>query len=246
MATFYAPHEQISNGRVVLSGDEAHHAVHVLRRQVGGTITVVDGQGMEFDVRVTRCSSFGVEGEIVAQRRRPHDPMVHVTLAQAMPKGQRMDMVVEKATEIGAGEIIPMMTERTVVNPDPSASHRRTRWQTIATNAMKQSGRAVLPQVAAPTEFASVLELIPEHTLALIATPRERVRTPKKALSRLHPGKHRVLVLVGPEGDFSDEEVARATEAGARPVTLGPRVLRAETAGILLVALVLYELGELS
>ncbi|KPL09142.1 hypothetical protein AMJ71_07165, partial [candidate division TA06 bacterium SM1_40] len=133
-----------------------------------------------------------------------------------------------------------------VSDVDPSSPHRTARWQAIATSAMKQSGRAILPQVSPPTEFASVLELVPDYTIALLATPKERVRTPTKALARLRPGKHRVLILVGPEGDFSADEVAQATVAAVEPVTLGPRLLRAETAGIVLVALVLHELGELA
>ena len=213
----------------------------VMRHRVGDVVAVVDGTGGEYDAGVETLSPERVECRIKARRRRTAEPIAQVVLAQALAKGAHFDLVVEKATEVGVAGILPMTTERTVVVLEEEG--RRERWRKIAISAMKQSERSVLPAIEKVCEFRDVVLRAKEYDLALIAWESEREKL--RDLMKFARSVRKVLVLVGPEGGFSEDEVNLARSKHLRTFSMGTRKLRTETAGILAVALVLHELGDL-
>jgi len=239
VGSFYVLPEHVGDEKVTILGKEAYHISRVLRHTVGEKIWVVDGMGTEYEIELERSSSHLVEGRIVKKRTGHKEPRVKVTLVQAIPKGFRMDYLVEKATELGVNRVIPVISARSQVFPDGDSKVRR--WQRIALSAMKQSGRSLLPMVDRVTRLEDLLQSMPGRDLFLIALERGG----NKLKEVMMEGIEKVLLLVGPEGGFAAPEVKLATEMGAVPVSLGERVLRSETAGIALLALLLYEVGDL-
>lgn len=239
MGNFYVLPENVGEKRVSIRGEEARHISRVLRHKTGDRIWVVDGVGLEYEIELEGVTSRLVEGKILRRRTGQKEPVVKVTLAQSIPKGSRMDYLIEKATELGVDRIIPVISARSQVVPEGGS--RAKRWRRIALSAMKQSGRSVLPGVDEVTPLEKALRYIPEQNLSLIAWEGggERLR------DVVPPGVEKVLLFVGPEGGFPASEVKLATKMGAVAVSLGERVLRSETAGIALLALLLYELGDL-
>lgn len=237
---FYAPPENFTAGFVELTGDEHRHLTRVLHHKIGDRITVVDGAG-----------NAAVAGEIVFSDRavtriKTHtitknigEPAVHLTLAQAVPKGARFDWVVEKATEIGVSAFIPLLSEHSEVRP---GSGKTERWRRLALAAMKQSCRSVWPKVSEPTPFFELWQTIKNFDLAILAHPTENDIL-KDLASQVMPQK--VLLMVGPEGGFTEEEIEFAQKSGCKLLSLGPRRLRSETAGLVVATKVLAAFGQL-
>ena len=223
---FYAPPGAISAGVVRIDGDEFAHLSHVMRRKPGDVIGVSDGAGTAYTAEIT-----SIEKRMAIASIRSTHPMLHesasiVVLAAALLKNpSRFDFLIEKATEIGVRTIIPLLTERTIPH------HARTdRWQKLALAAMKQSGRCILPEVHAPMTFDEMI--LQAHRLAerqwLLHEAAEGAMT--ESGEATVAGPH--LVVIGPEGGFTDEEVRQATEGGFAAIRLGTRRLRSETAAV--------------
>jgi len=246
----------------ILSGSEAHHARDVLRLQTGARVTLFDGQGREATAEITALDSAAVQLCILHETVTPPLP-ARITLAQAIPKGKNMDLILQKAVEIGAAEIFPLLSARTVVQLDPeSAAQKQAKWQTVALEAAKQCGQNWLPQVhtpRTPDAFLADVEAgvspanlrptrAPLHfDLRLIGSLQPGARHLKKILAdyaQAHDGARpvNVLMLIGPEGDFTPAEIALARSHGCTPLTLGPIILRVETAAIYCLSILSYEL----
>lgn len=225
--TFYVPPSSIRGERVVLPADEARHAVRVLRKRPGDEIIVVDGEGGWYRVRLDRAGDEKAMGIVLETRRGVGEPPYHLTIGLGLLKRRsRFETFVEKAVELGVSAMVPLRTART-----EKQGLKAERTMNIVTAAMKQCGRSRLPSLAAPTPLPDMLEA-GDYDVAFVA--HEQVvegGSIHEALTAAQ-GTERVLVLVGPEGGFTDDEVAQAAAAGSRPVSLGPRRLRAETAGI--------------
>lgn len=244
MTNFYVLPQDVDGQRVRFRGDEARHLCIVCRKIAGDVVNAVDGQGNELTVILEQVGPEDTVGRVIRLRRRSREPVSRVILAQAITKGGRMDLVIQKGTELGVHRFIPMITEHTVVSPDElSSAKKQERWQKIAISAMKQSLRTQLPRVDPMASFDKVLQEAGEADLALMASVVKDARS----LDRVLVGKNSrdILLLVGPEGGFSPGEICQAIQRGIGLVSLGPRRLRAETAGMLLVGLVLFQLGEL-
>ena len=224
-------------GEVVLRGGEARHAAVVLRLRPGDEAVVFDGTGAERIVRLTAVSFEQVVGRVVERKKEGITPTVRLILMQGVPKGSKMDDVVRMGTELGVGEFVPLLTRRAVSR----APGRVERWRRIASAAATQSGRADVPVVREPEELSEALRRMPPDALLLVLWEGERSR-PIGAALRAGPVSGPVALLVGPEGGLGEEEVALAISRGGVPVTLGPLVLRTETAGMAALAMVLYEL----
>jgi len=232
-----------------LIGSEAHHARDVLRLQPGARVTLFDGQGREATAEVRTINSGAVELRIMHETATP--PLrARITLAQAIPKGKNMDLIVQKAVEIGAAEIFPLLSSRTVVHLDAeSATQKQAKWQTVALEAAKQCGQNWLPRVHAPqspNDFFAASSAI-SHDLRLIGSLQPGAQHLKKILGEYaesHAGARpaSVLMLIGPEGDFTPAEIALARSHGCTPLTLGPIILRVETAAIYCLSILSYEL----
>ena len=231
--------------KIEITGTDAHHLMHVLRARAGDEMVVVDDRN-----RVARMEMVGFTGEAVTMRLKERLEMdtespADITLAQCLLKADKMDFVVQKAVELGARRVVPIMSRNCVVRYDAKKrEERRNRWQKIADEAAKQCGRTVLLEVAPVVELSSFLESVREEEgLLLFCYENERKQSVRECLKRADAG--RCLMLIGPEGGFAPEEAESAKRCGGISVTLGPRILRAETAAVAALAIVQYEKGDL-
>jgi 16S rRNA (uracil1498-N3)-methyltransferase len=245
MHRFYLPPEECQGTVLTLSEREAHHAAQVLRLVRGSPITVLDGEGHTIEAQVTEVSRKYLNASVVKRRTTPL-PACRLTLVQAIPKGKLMDAIIQKATELGVSEVVPLMTERVVSHLDSeSGAHKEERWQQTAVEAIKQCGTPWLPRIHPPRELSRVTQNPPAADLALVGSLRADARHPRVFFDRFRDqhGKFpaSISLWVGPEGDFTDHELEQIRDAGAQPITLGPLVLRVETAAIYCLALANYE-----
>lgn len=250
MRRFFIEEKDIKENQITIKGDEARHIAQVLRLEEKDKIKVFTGGGREYLTEIIQVNKKEVIGRILEESRLDTEPPIEITLLQGLPKSDKMDFIVQKVTELGVKRIIPVITQRTVVKlNEEKARARRNRWQRIALEAAKQSGRAIIPEVDAITTFVQSLSNISEENLNLIPWEEEETTSLKKVLKHptshiSHPTSH-ITVFIGPEGGFTPEEVRAAKKKGAIPVSLGPRLLRTETAGLVTLAMVLYELGDM-
>jgi 16S rRNA (uracil1498-N3)-methyltransferase len=246
---FFIPPETWTPDRLWLDADEAHHCIDVVRAAVGQRIVVFNGRGIE---AVTEIIGIGKSRVELKTLQVSHTPPLRcaITLAQAIPKGKNMDLIVQKATELGVAKIIPLLSERTVVQLAPDEADKRTeKWRQIIIEAGKQCGQSWLPEILAPLTPKQFFADFDRNDAAFIASLQADARSFKNALCdfREQNGKRpgNVIVLIGPEGDFTPAEAALAKSAGCLPVSLGPIVLRTETAAIYCLSVLSYELqGE--
>ena len=226
MDYFYCSPENISSDAVLIDGEEFAHLVHVMRKKIGDEIRVVDGLGTAYDVTLVEMKKREAKGKITSRFENYNEPSVLLTLAVGILKNpSRFDFLVEKVTELGAKEIIPITTERTI------PSHAKTdRWQKLALAAMKQCGRGYLPHVRSLLALEEVLKESSTFKHKLIAHETSSSSIGEYR-SKFKPNES-ILVLIGPEGGFSEEEIQRCTDAGFTHISLGTRRLRTETAAI--------------
>ena len=243
---FYLPPDQCQENSLVLTGGEAHHAVHVLRLRRGDAVTVLDGAGQEFRCEVADTGRGEVKLGIVEKHSLPR-PACRLTLLQALPKGKLIESIIQKATELGAARLVPLLSERVVVHIEPDDAPRKAgKWQSVAIEAIKQCGAAWLPRVEAPLTPEQFLKQNEPFELSLIGSLQTDARHPRLYLDEFRTEHHRnptsLAVWVGPEGDFTPHEIQRVQAAGAKPITLGPLVLRADTAAVYCLSVLNYEL----
>ncbi len=240
---FVPPSQLPDNGGTLrVTGPPHHHLARVLRLAVGDDVIVFNGQGEEIDASLVRVEAEFAELILGARRQRPTSP-AQVVLLQAVAKGDRMDLILQKTTELGVAQIWPVITSRSVVRLNAeAAAGKQQRWQTIAQEAARQCGRADVPLVQTPQPLI--------EALAALTTMRRFVlwegEHGQPLVGSVLPSDTRVALLVGPEGGLSEAEVAQARAAEFEPVTLGPRILRTETAAIVAVALVQAATGGLA
>ena len=243
MHRFYLPNLQ----QAALAGDEAHHAIHVLRLKVGDTLNVFDGRGHEAQCKVGEIGKDSIRLTILQQSGTP-TLRCKITLAQAVPK-KNMDLIVQKATELGVTTIVPLISERTVVQLDEDAK-KLDRWRAIALDACKQCGNNWLPEIKSPQKAKEFLNTLGKFDLKLIASLQPDSKPLKSILSGTqalgHSPTPSVLILIGPEGDFTPAELSLAKSAGCLPLSLGPLVLRAETAALYTLSILHHELQQSS
>jgi len=247
MHRFFLPPGQCTVSKLGLEDREAHHAALVLRLQAGDHVTVLDGAGHEFLCDVAQISKRQVVLSVTEKKFHPPLP-ARLTLVQAIPKGKTFDVIVQKATELGAHRIVPLLTERVVTRLTDArdAAHKVEKWQQVAIESIKQCGSPWLPEVSPPVALSELQKRNEAHDLSLIAALTGERRHPRACFSEF-AGTHQrppasICVWVGPEGDFTSDEVAAIRATGALPITLGPHVLRAETAAIYCLSVLSYEL----
>lgn len=242
---FYAPPDNRSGGHIFLPAPEAHHAVAVMRLTSGDRVIVVDGCGMGYRGELRSVSRKSVEVTIVADVRNFGECATRVTFAGGLSAGVKFDTVVEKGTELGVKRFVPVISEKSKVKlDDPTrAASRRNRLEKVALAAMKQCRRSYRPEIATPLTLRQFLDESNRDDLNIAFLPGEK----SVSLDSLHFAANigRVSILVGPEAGFSEPEIDRVRAIGFTPVSLGPRILRTETAGPVAIALVMHRLGEL-
>ena len=251
MPRFFIQKEQVSEDRIHLRGEDAHHIARSLRMAVGDSLTVCDMQGIEYEGII---ESFDEDREVIVRiersKRSDREPSCRITVFQALPKGDKLDTVIQKAVECGAYEIVPFESERCVVRMKQEAEARKTeRRQRIAFEAAKQSGRSVIPQVMPTVSFEQMLELASLCDIKLFCyegdgTEPLGIVLQKEKETLLKEGAT-VAIVIGSEGGFSLDEVAKAKARGLAPIGLGKRILRTETASGFVLSCLVYvtELG---
>lgn len=235
LARFYLPH--FDEG--ALTDEEAKHCTQVMRHREGDRIRIFDGKGTEALAEIASASSKRVELRVLEQHLTPPSP-VSISLIQAIPKGANMELIIEKAVELGVNAIYPVLTERTVVKLDArDAVKKQEKWQRVALEACKQCGQNWLPMVHVPTSFVETLQALPSHDAKIIAA----IQPDSKSLKDILSGTPKSAVLaIGPEGDFTPAEYEVAREHGFAAMTLGPLVLRVETATLYALSVLSHEL----
>ena len=242
----YAPAAPADAAEIQLSPEESHHLATVNRCGRGDPVTAFNGHGREW---ITECIDASKSASVlrVKESRQGKSHSYEITLGQALPKGSTMDDIVRQATEIGATRIVPLVSERTQVHLDGDRAEKKIeKWRTTAIEAAKQCGNPWLPEITAIQPLATFLLSAKDFDLKLIASLHGGATTLKKSLAG-YTAKHghaprKVLWLVGPEGDFSSAEMTTAISAGFQPITLGPLVLRSDTAAVYALSILSHEL----
>jgi len=244
MPRFYIPNPHIRNGLLKIEGDEVKHIRKVLRLKAGDKILVFDGLGKEFEGTIVEQGRSSVMVKIQTIFSSKGDSTLEVTLAQSLLKGEKMDYLIQKATELGVKEIIPFFSSRSVPLLEKSRRLKRHhRWEKIAVEASKQCGRGVVPKIESLQDYSGMLRAASTDHLRLILWERDGIKL-KEALERSGE-KTKIFFVIGPEGGFSQDEVDKAKRAGFVAVTLGKRILRAETASLCLLSILQYEWGDM-
>lgn len=247
MHRFFVPPEWIDEGKVAISGRLVHQLRRVLRLKAKDRILVLDNSGWEYEVELKKVLARQVSGQIVDKRLSSAEPLTHITLYQAMLKGSKFEFVLQKCAELGVVSFVPTICDRCVVgNLADATSGKIARWKRILQEAAEQSGRGKLPILHSPLLFRQACEQA--SGVSLLPWEGEKVAGLRAALGH-HTSTGRypssINLFIGPEGGFSDSEVEFALAHDIRPVSLGSRILRAETAAVAATAAVLYECGDL-
>ncbi|MFC1568378.1 RsmE family RNA methyltransferase [Candidatus Margulisiibacteriota bacterium] len=235
-----------------ITGSDAHQIKNVLRLKVGDELELLDGTGEVYTAKIATIEKDKVSCEVL-EHRAPLDSArgklntelrTQVTLAQCLPKARKMDLIIQKCTELGVAKIIPTLSERAIAKGE-----KLPRWKKLAKEAAEQSGRASIPEISPLTKFKDVLKLKDQYDLALIPWELERETTLKKILTTYLPaGKagqpNHLLIIIGPEGGFSRPEIELARQAGFQSISLGKTILRTETAGLAIMAMLNYHFNQ--
>jgi len=236
---FFITPDQVRDPSISVMGEDVRHIRTVLRKQPGDLLVLLDGRGREYTVRITTIEKAEIGTEIIDRReRKVASPAV--ILGQGLPKSDKMDWIVQKATELGVASVIPLVTERTIVKIKDEEK-RIGRWQKIAREAAQQSDRPDIPTVERIRSFKDFLGTVNPELRTLHLFPWEEGTRPIQEVLRGKQGIEKVVVLIGPEGGFSQAEADLAKKRGFHLVSLGPNILRTETAAVAVLSMVLYE-----
>ncbi|NBJ02341.1 16S rRNA (uracil(1498)-N(3))-methyltransferase [Lachnospiraceae bacterium] len=243
MHRFFIQHSQIQGSRLYVEGTDVNHIKNVLRMKRGDQVMVSDGEGMQYLCALESFTDGLVWFEIVDTWKENRELSSKLYLFQGLPKSDKMELIIQKATELGVYEVVPVVTGRTVVRLDEKKAQKKTaRWNAIAESAAKQSGRSRIPRVREAMTFSEALASAGELDVLLIPYEKaEGMEATRQVIEGIRPGQS-VGIFIGPEGGFEEAEVEQAVALGAAPVTLGRRILRTETAGFVMLSMLLYHL----
>lgn len=244
MHRFYVENDQIHGKEIVITGQDVNHIRNVLRMKIDDEIIICNGQGKDFYCIINQISSNEVIADIMSEQDTDAELQTKIYLFQGLPKKDKMELIIQKAVELGVYEIIPVVTKRSIVKLDEKKKELKKleRWQSISTSAAKQSGRGIIPRVSEvmtykeAIDFAGKLEynVIPYEKAEDIDKTRDIVKSAK--------GKQSLGIFIGPEGGFEESEIDMAFNRDIKPVTLGRRILRTETAGLAILSIIMFEL----
>jgi len=240
---FFVGPEQICENRAVINGPDVNHIRNVLRIKPGEKVLLNTGSDWDYLCEIREIGKEEIILSVVSENQSVRELPAKITLFQGLPKSDKMEWIIQKSVELGVSEIVPVLTRRVVVKwDDKKSAVKQKHWQGISEAAAKQSGRNRIPEVSVPIDFRSALNEMQKYKVRLIpyelAEDSEKTR---KIISGICPGDS-AAVFIGPEGGFEEEEISRAREAGIIPVTLGKRILRTETAGLVVLSLLMMQL----
>ena len=247
MHRFFITNDLIQGNQVIFPADLSHQITRVLRLRQQERVVVLDNRGLEYEVELQTLSKRSVRGMICQTRSVQTEPQLYLTLYMALLKGKKLDWVLQKGTELGVCRFVPILTRRCVVPSLKQVKRSKiSRWQEIVREAAEQSQRGHLPEVRMPHTFENAIsEAKQSNGISLIAWEMRGGASLKKILNMAsEPQRRAVNLFIGPEGGFEEQEIRLAKQQGVLPVTLGPRILRAETAALAAVTAILYEFGE--
>ncbi|MFT5872124.1 MAG: 16S rRNA (uracil1498-N3)-methyltransferase [Clostridium sp.] len=258
MHKFFVPKHNIEENIAIIDGEDVKHIYKVLRLQIGDKVSVNNCEGIEYIGEITLIDKSTVTINLIEENAINNESPIDVYLFQGMPKSTKMDLIVQKNTELGVKEITPIITERVVVKTELKefkkvdgfkkidGVKKIDRWNRIALEACKQSKRSLVPKINVPIEFDALLEQLKHMDLVVVPYENEEGYGIKKLVQNIERKDiNKVAIVIGPEGGFEESEILKLTEVGASIVTLGPRILRTETAGFTCLSLIMYELGDL-
>ena len=244
MHHFFVRPEQISGKEAYIEGPDWNHAANVLRVRPGEQVLLSVGEDWNYLCTVREVDRAGqrILLSVLEENQDVRELPVKISLYQGLPKSDKMELIIQKAVELGAARVVPVETARCVVKLDrKKAESKRTRWQAISESAAKQSGRSVIPEIAMPMKYAAALKEAADCDIRLIPYENaEGMERTRKILESVQPGQ-KIAVFIGPEGGFEETEIRQAEEAGFEAVTLGKRILRTETAGFVVLSLLMAQ-----
>lgn len=245
MYKFFVQKQSIDNDTAIIEGEDVKHIYKVLRLEIGEKISINNCEGEEYLGEISDITKTKVEVRIINKLMLNNESPINVYLFQGLPKSSKMDLIVQKNTELGIKEITPIITERVIVKSELSEFKKVDRWNRIALEACKQSKRSLIPKINTPIEFKELLSLLKD--MDLIVVPYEN--QDNFGLKNINFGDKQniknIAVVIGPEGGFEISEIDSLKALGAYIITLGPRILRTETAGFVCLAQLMYELGDM-
>lgn len=247
MPKFFIPREKITEGQIIIDTEDVAHITRVLRLGKGDTITCCDSRGMDYEAMIAETEPNRVICDILSSSKSESEPNIHVTLFQGLPKASKMEYIIQKTTELGICEIVPVKLSRCVVKIDnkKDESKKLDRWQKISESAAKQSGRGIVPEVKPFMTLDDVLAAAKDFDLFFVPYECEEQQTLREILLSKKDVKQ-VGFVIGPEGGFDKAETEKLKNAGIPTVTLGKRILRTETAGEAVLAMTMYEIGDIN
>lgn len=247
MHRFFVDKKNINNDQVIINGDDVKHIKNVLRLTIDDEITVCDGENWDYLLKIENIENNEVIGTVINKEKSKGEPPVEVVLYQGLPKSSKMDLIIQKATELGIKKIVPVITERTVVKiqNQKKENNKLERWNRIAIEAAKQCRRGELPLVDNIIGFKQMINEVKEDFVIVPYENERKIGTKEVLQDYKNHGRKRISIMIGPEGGFEEEEISRLIDIGAKSISLGPRILRTETAGFTALAIVMYELGDI-
>ncbi len=243
MSKFFVEPNQINGNYITIKGDDAKHIGAVLRMKKNEKLIVCNGQNMDYNCIIKDVTKQTVELEIMERERNNVEPHVKVKLYQSLPKLDKMDLIIQKCVELGVDEIIPIVTEHTIIKIEEDKIKKKLeRWNKVSESAAKQCMRGKIPHVANPIDYIEALKQSKDLDKSIIPYEKERIKTLRSAIKDFKGNT--IGVFIGPEGGFSQTEIQEAINYGLEVVTLGNRILRTETAGFVVLANIMYEIGD--
>jgi 16S rRNA (uracil1498-N3)-methyltransferase len=245
MHKFFVQRDNFSGDYAVIEGDDVKHIYKVLRLETGEKVSVNDCLGKEYLGEIEDVNKTKVIVRLLEELPVNNESHINIYLYQGLPKSSKMDLIVQKATELGVKEITPVLTERVVVKSEIGEFKKVDRWNRIALEACKQCKRTLIPSINTPIEFEELMDNLQAIDLIVVPYENESGFGIKNLMTEIKHEVKNIAIIVGPEGGFEEEEIERLKASGAYIVTLGPRILRTETAGFVCTSLLLYELGDM-
>lgn len=242
MSKFFVDKNQIIEDKIYLDRENAKHILNVLRCKIGEKIEVSSGDGFDYLCEIEEIKNKEVIVKIIDCFGNESEPKTKITIYQGLPKGEKMELLIQKCVEIGVDKIVPVNTDRTIVKLSGKEDKKVDRWNKISESASKQSRRGKIPIIEKIVSFKQAIEICKENDINIIPYEKEKEKSLKSVIKQFKGEK--IGVFIGPEGGFSEKEINMAIENNILPITLGKRILRTETAGMVATTILLYELEE--
>lgn len=246
MPKFFVEPSKVKNGTIVIDTEDVNHITRVLRMEIGDEISVCDSAGTDYVAKINEISKNAVVCSVVDSKKSDTEPELQVTLWQGIPKGSKMEYIIQKTTELGIKRIVPVTMSRCVskIENKKDGEKKVQRWQKIAESAAKQSGRGIVPEICMPVSFSEAVDGLLKCDKAFAPYECEENNSIKSVISGIG-GNMSLGFIIGPEGGFAPEEIDNLTGRSIPSVTLGKRILRTETAGETVLAILMYEADEM-